>query len=77
MHAPRLHIPQGTVSDGSKNEIASAADLEITIDDAVPPALVEAKYSTDENKVYLTFNMPVANPDYDKAAHTRFWHQCG
>ena len=66
MHAPRLHIPQGTVSDGSDNEIAPAADLEIIIDDAVPPALVHAEYSPDDDTVYLTFSMHVDNPDYTK-----------
>ncbi len=61
MHAPRLDIDAGVVSDDSDNPIRSAKNLEIIIDDAVPPALVHAKYFTGDSTISLTFSTHVDN----------------
>ena len=66
MHAPRLDIDAGTVSDDSSNQIRSAENLEVIIDDAVPPALVHAKYFTGNSTISLTFSTHVDNVDYSK-----------
>ena len=66
MHAPRLDIDADAVSDNSTNFIRSAKNLEVIIDDAMPPALVHAKYFTGNSTMSLTFSMPVDNVDYSK-----------
>ena len=66
MHAPRLDIDAGTVSDDSTNPIRSAENLEVIIGDAVPPALVHAKYFTGNSTMSIAFSMSVDNVDYSK-----------
>ena len=66
MHAPRLNINASAVSDDSDNQIRSAANLEVIIDDAVPPALVHAKYFTGNSTISFTFSTHVDNVDYSK-----------
>ena len=66
MHAPRLDIDADAVSDDSDNPIRSAENLEVIIDDAVPPALVHAKYFTGNSTMSIAFSMSVDNVDYSK-----------
>ncbi len=66
MHAPRLDIDADAVSDDSDNPIRSTENLEVIIDDAVPPALVHAKYFTGNSTMSIAFSMSVDNVDYSK-----------
>lgn len=67
MHAPRLDIDAGSIYDISSNQIRSAQDLEIAINDAIPPALIHAKYFTGNDTIHLEFSMPLHNyPNYTK-----------